>query len=75
MQMPYSTLQVLPPRQGADAPGVGLMASLSVVQLLTIEKTCLPLMSPGVQSVNFWNASQAKTAGETFIWVPVHDPE
>ena len=51
-QVTYSSLLVLPPRQGGDAPGVGLMASLTDIQLLTI-KTLL--------------ASDAKLLGETFI--------
>ena len=37
MQVTYSSLPVLPMRQGGDAPGVDLTASLTDVQLLTIK--------------------------------------
>ena len=45
----YSSLPVLPPRWGGDAPGVDLMASLTDVQLLTI-KTLLASDATGQQS-------------------------
>ena len=37
MQAPNSSLPVLPPRRGGDAPGVVVMASLNGIQLLTIK--------------------------------------
>ena len=37
VQALYSSLLVLPPRQGGDAPGVDVMASLTDVQLLTVK--------------------------------------
>ena len=36
-QAPYSSLPVLPPGWGGDAPGVDLMAPVTDVQLLTIK--------------------------------------
>ena len=36
-QVSYSSLPVLPPRQGGDEPGVDLMGSLTDVQLFTIK--------------------------------------
>ena len=39
-QVTYSSLPVLPLRQGGDAPGVDLMASLTDVQLLTSHPGC-----------------------------------
>ena len=48
-QATYSSLPVLPPRRGGDAPGVDLMASLTDVQLLTI-KTLLASDATQVQS-------------------------
>ena len=63
MQVTYSFLPVLPPRQGGDAPGVDLMESLTDVQLLTL------LASDATRDairVTFWNTSKAKTTGGTF---------
>ena len=66
-QATYSSLPVLPPRWGGDAPGVDLMASLTDVQLLTI-KTLLVSDSPlGTIRVTFQNASQAQLLRETFL--------
>ena len=40
-QASYSSLPVLPPRLGEDAPGVDLIASLLDVQLFTFNLACL----------------------------------
>ena len=62
----YSFLPVLPPRQGGDAPGVDLMASLSAVQPLTIKTLLASDATQGAIRITFQNASQAKTTGNTF---------
>ena len=63
-QVTYSSLPVLPPRWGIpDAPGVDLMASLAVVQLLTIKTLLASDATQGAIRVTFRNVSQAKTAG------------
>ena len=59
----YSFLPVLPPRQGGDAPGVDLMASLSAVQPLTIKTLLASDATQGAIRITFQNASQAKSAG------------
>ena len=63
MQVTYSSFPVLPPRWGGDASGVGLKASLTDVQLLTIKTWLASDATRGVIRVIFWNVSQAKTAG------------
>ena len=63
-QVTYSSLLVLRLRQGGDAPGVNLMAFLTDVQLLTIKTLPASDATQGAIRVTFWNASQAKTAGE-----------
>ena len=76
MQVPYSSLPVLPPRRGGDAPRVDLMASQTDVQLFTIKTLLASDATQGEIRVTFQNASQAKLLRETFVtWVPVHDPE
>ena len=60
MQASRSTLPVLPPRRGGDAPGVDLMASLTDVQLFT---SLASDATWGAVRVTFRNASQAKTTG------------
>ena len=60
----YSFLPVLPPRQGGDAPGVDLMASLSAVQPLTIKTLLASDATQGAIRVTFQNASQAKPLGK-----------
>ena len=62
-QAPYLSLLVLPPRQDGDAPGVDLMAPLTAIQLFTITSDA----TRGAIRVTFWNASQAKPLGETFV--------
>ena len=64
MQRPYSSPLALPPRQGGDAPGVDLMASLTDVQLFTIKTLLASDATRGAIRVTFQNASQAKTSGE-----------
>ena len=49
--------------QDGDAPGVDLMAPLTAVQLFTLTSDA----TRGAIRVNFWNASQAKLLGETFV--------
>ena len=73
----YSSLPVLPPRWGGDAPGVDLMASLTDVQLLTIKTLLASDATWGAIRVTFQNASQAKTVGGNILitWLPVHNPE
>ena len=66
-QVTYSSLLVLRLRQGGDAPGVDLMASLTDVQLLTIKTLFASDVTQGGIRVTFQNASQAKPLGETFI--------
>ena len=66
-QATYSSLPVLPPRWGGDAPGVDLIASLNDVQLLTIKTLLASDATQGAIRVTFWNASQAKPLGEAFI--------
>ena len=66
-QATYSSLPVLPPRQGGVAPGVDLKASLTAVQLLTIKTLLASEATRGAIRVTFQNASQAKPLGETFI--------
>ena len=66
MQVTYSSLPVLPPRWGGDAPGVDLMASLAVVQLLTIKTLLASDATQGAIRVTFRNTSKAQTAGGTF---------
>ena len=66
-QAPHSSLPVLPLRRGGDAPGVDLMASLTDVQLLTIKTLLASDATRGAIRVTFWNASQAKLLGETFV--------
>ena len=61
--MTYSSLLVLPPKQGGDAPEVDLMASLTDVQLLTIKTLLASDATRGAIRITFWNAYQAKTAG------------
>ena len=76
MQATYSSLRVLPLRRGGDAPGVGLTASLTDGQLLTIKTLLASDATWGAIRVTFQNASQARPLGETFVtWVPVHHPE
>ena len=58
-----STLPVLPLRWGGDVPGVDLMASLAVVQLLTIKTLLASDATQGAIRITFQNASQAKSAG------------
>ena len=67
MQVTYSSLQVLSPRWGGDAPGVDLMASLTAVQLLTIKTLLTSHATRGAIRVTFRNASQAKPLGEIFV--------
>ena len=67
MQVTYSSLLVLRLRQGGDAPGVDLMASLTDVQLLTIKTLLASDATCGTIRVTFRNASQAKPLGETFV--------
>ena len=64
-QATYSSLPVLPPRWGGDAPGVDLMASLTDVQFLTIKTLLASDATQGAVRVTFQNASQAKLLGET----------
>ena len=66
-QVTYSSLLVLRLRQGGDAPGVDLMASLTDVQLLTIKTLFASDVTQGGIRVTFLNASQAKPLGEIFI--------
>ena len=66
-QATYSSLLVLPPRWGGDAPGIDLMASLTDVQLLTIKTLLTSDATRGAIRVTFQNASQAKLLRETFI--------
>ena len=66
-QATYSSLLVLPPRRGGDAPGVVMMASLTDVQLLTIKTLLASDATWGAIRVTFWNASQAKLLGDTFF--------
>ena len=61
MQVPYSSLLALPPRQGRDAPGVDLMASQTSVQFLTIRTLLASYATWGAIGVTFWSVSQAKT--------------
>ena len=76
MQATYSSLAVLPPRWGGDAPRVDLIASLTDVQLLTIKTLLTSDATRGAIRVTFQNASQAKLLGETFLtWVLMHYPE
>ena len=78
MQAAYSTLSVLPLRQGGEAPGVDLMASQIDVQFLTIKTFVWFLLflwcHPECNRVAFWDASQVETLGEEpFIFhVPMH---
>ena len=67
MQATYSSLPVLPPRRGGDAPGVDLMASLTDVQLLTIKTLFASDATRGAIRVTFQNASQAKTVGGNIL--------
>ena len=60
-QVSYSSLLVLSPRQGGDAPGVDLMASLTDVQLLTIKTLFVSDATQGAIRVTFQNTSHAKT--------------
>ena len=62
MQMPYSSLLVLPLRQGGDVPRVDLMASQTDVQFLTIKTLIASDVTQGAIRVTFRNGSQAKTA-------------
>lgn len=66
-QVTYSALPVLPPRRGGDAPGVDLMASLTDVQLLTINTLLTSDATQGAIRVTFQNASQAKTSGGNIL--------
>ena len=66
-QVTYSSLPVLPPRLGGDVPGVDLMASLTDMQLLTIKTMFTSDATQGAIRLTFWNASQAKPLGETFL--------
>ena len=66
MQVPYSSLLVLPLRPGGDAPGLYLMASQIDVHFLTIKNFVWfspPSLwcHPGWSRVALWNASQART--------------
>ena len=61
MQVTYSSLPVLPPRWGGDAPGVNLMESLTDVQLLTIKTLLASDATQGAIRVTFQNTSHAKT--------------
>ena len=63
MQVTYSSFPVLPPRWGGDASGVGLKASLTDVQLLTIKTWLASDATRGAIKVTFQNASQAKLLG------------
>ena len=76
MQAIYSSLLVVPSRQGGEAPGVDLLASLTDVQLLTIKTLFASDANQGSIRATFWNASQAKPLGALFVtWVPVHDSQ
>ena len=57
MQELYSSLPVLPPRRGGDAPGVDLMAFLTDVQLLTIKTLLVSDATQGAIRVTSWNVS------------------
>ena len=61
--IPLLSLPILPLGWGGDASGVGLKASLTDVQLLTIKTWLASDATRGVIRVIFWNVSQAKTAG------------
>ena len=67
MQATYSSLLVVPPRWGGEAPGVDLMASLTDVQLLTIKTLFASDANQGAIRATFWNASQAKPLGALFV--------
>ena len=54
MQATYSSLPVLSPRRGGDAPGVALMASLTDIQLLTIKTLLASDATRGAIRVAFW---------------------
>ena len=64
MQVLYSSLPVLPLRQGGDALGIDLMASKTDVQFLTIKTLLASDATQDAIRVTFLNASQAKIAGE-----------
>ena len=57
MQATYSSLAVLPPRWGGDAPRVDLIASLTDVQLLTIKTLLASDATQGAIRITFLNAS------------------
>ena len=59
----HSSLLVLLPRWGGDAPGIELMSPLTDVQLLTIKTLLTSDATWGAIRVTFQNASQAKAAG------------
>ena len=63
MQAPYSSLLVLPPRQGGDASGVDQMASQSDVQLLNIKTLLAFDTTQGAIRITSQNASQGKATG------------
>ena len=72
-QASHSSLPILPPRLGGDAPGADLTASLTDVLLFT---SLASDATRGADRVTFRNASQAKTAGANVRHrVPVHHPE
>ena len=67
MQAMYSSLQALPPRQGGDAPGVDLMASLTDVQLLTIKTLLASDATWGAIRVTFGMPPRLRPLGDTFV--------
>ena len=79
MQVCYSSLPVLPPRRGGDAPGVDLMTSQT--DLVPCHQD-LSLIFPFLwchsrwSRVAFRNVSQASTTrGSIVLRVPMHIPE
>ena len=78
--MPYSSLLVLPLRQGGDAPGVDLMASQ--IDLVPYQQDlCLicpfPLMLPGVEHSSFPRMFHklGLLREASLLHLPVHFPE
>ena len=63
IQVPDSSLPVLPQRWGGDAPGVYPMASQTDVHFLTLKILLASDATWGAIRITFRNASQAKIAG------------
>ena len=74
-QVLYSSLQVLPPRWGGDAPGVDLMGSQTDVHFLTIKILLASAVTWGAMRVTFQNASWANTARGNIHFLAFHDLE